>query len=95
MLAIGILAVYERAVTRSGRTTSGRTLSLGAAAFAASVTVVAFDIGMVMLHFNDLMPPVTEGSFWFIMQVGVIVGLATGYPAVRWLLVGNESVVPA
>lgn len=36
---------------------------------------------MLLLHFNDLMPPVTEGTFWFLMQIEVIVGLLTGYPA--------------
>lgn len=99
VLAIAMLAVYERAASRAGRTPAHRGLTVGAALFAAVVTVVAFDIGMVgwmlLLHFNDMMPAVTEGTFWFLMQVGVIVGLATGYPAVKWLLSRNQSVVPA
>ena len=61
--------------------------------------MVAFDIGMVgwmlLLHFNSAMPAVTEGTFWFLMQIGVIVGLATGYPAVRFLLNRSQTVVPA
>ena len=51
--------------------------------------MLAFDIGMggwmVLLHYNELMPPATEGSFWFLMQLGIVLGLATGYPAARWL----------
>lgn len=93
-----MLAVYERVASnrRSGLT---RRLTVGAALFAAFVTVAAFDVGMVgwmlLLHFNDAMPAVTESTFWFLMQVGVIIGLATGYPAVRWLLARNETVALA
>ncbi len=99
VLAILMLAVYERVASRDPRT--GRTggISVGSALAAAVVTVAAFDIGMVgwmlLLHVNDLMPPVTDGTFWFLMQVGVVVGLLTGYPAVRWLLRRNRAVVPA
>ncbi len=50
---------------------------------------------MLLLHFNNAMPAVTDGTFWFLMQVGVLVGLLTGYPAVKWLLSRNQSVVPA
>lgn len=94
-----MLAVYERVASRSPH--SGRTaaISVGSAITAALVTVVAFDIGMVgwmlILHTNDLMPQVTAGSFWFLMQVGIIIGLLTGYPAVRWLLSRNQTVTPA
>ncbi|WP_211332479.1 DUF4396 domain-containing protein [Nocardioides aurantiacus] len=99
VLAIAMLAVYERAASRAGRAPAQRGLTVGAAVLAAVVTVVAFDIGMVgwmlVLHFNNMMPAVTEGTFWFLMQVGVIVGLVTGYPAVKWLMSRNQSVVPA
>ena len=50
---------------------------------------------MLILHTNDLMPPVTAGTFWFLMQIGVIIGLVTGYPAVRWLLNRNHTPTPA
>jgi hypothetical protein len=98
ILVTVMLAVYGRIV--SGSPTGGtRGLSIGAAVVAALITVAAFDIGMVgwmlLLHFNDAMPPVTESTFWFLMQIGVIVGLLTGYPAVKWLLRRNQSVVPA
>ena len=92
VLAIVMLAVYERISSH------GRRLSIAAAVVAAVVTVAAFDIGMVgwmlLLHFNNAMPPVTDSSFWFLMQIGVVIGLLTGYPAVKWLLRRNQSVVP-
>jgi len=98
VLATVMLAFYERAASRGFRAGRTRRISVGAAIAAAFITVAAFDIGMVgwmlLLHFNDLMPPVTEGTFWFLMQIGVIVGLLTGYPAVSWLLRRNRSVVP-
>ena len=98
ILVTVMLAVYGRIA--SGSSTGGtRGLSIGAAIVAALITVAAFDIGMVgwmlLLHFNDAMPPVTESTFWFLMQIGVILGLLTGYPAVKWLLRHNQSVVPA
>ena len=101
ILATVMLAVYERHATKttSAATGRGRGLTVGAAFFGALVTVAAFDVGMVgwmlLLHFNNAMPPVSDGNFWFLMQIGVLVGLATGYPAVRWLLSRNQSVVPA
>ncbi len=99
VLATVMLAIYERVASRGSRAGRTRRISVGAALAAAFITVAAFDIGMVgwmlLLHFNDLMPPVTEGTFWFLMQMGVIVGLLTGYPAVSWLLRRNQSVVPA
>lgn len=98
VLATVMLAIYERAASRDPRAGRVLRISVGAAIAAAFITVAAFDIGMVgwmlLLHFNDLMPPVTEGSFWFLMQMGVILGLLTGYPAVSWLVRRNQSVVP-
>jgi hypothetical protein len=75
-LAIVLLFAFERA-SLSG-------LTVGAAAGAAVLTVLAFDIGMagwmLLLHFTEYMPPASEGSFWFLMQIGIVLGLATGYP---------------
>ncbi len=94
-----MLAVYEHLASRSASTGHVRGLSIGAALAAALITVAGFDIGMVgwmlLLYYNSAMPPVTESTFWFLMQVGVIVGLATGYPAVKWLLRRNQTVIPA
>lgn len=99
VLVVVMVAVYERVASHGPRTGHARGLSVGAAIVAAVITVAAFDIGMVgwmlFLHFNNAMPSVTDGTFWFLMQVGVIVGLMTGYPAVKWLLSRNQSVVPA
>lgn len=85
ILAMLLLLAYERA----GRSAWRPTMSVGAAAAAAVLTVLAFDIGMggwmLLLHFNEFMPPATDGSFWFLMQVGIVLGLITGYPVVRWL----------
>ena len=98
VLAIVMLAVYERVAGNRPRTARTRGLSLAAALMAAVVTVAAFDIGMVswmlLLHFNNAMPPVTASTFWFLMQVGIVVGLMTGYPAVRWLLRRDQTAVP-
>ena len=99
VLAIVMLAVYERVASLGPRTGHTRGLSIGAAVVTAVVTVAAFDIGMVgwmlLLHVNNAMPSVTESTFWFLMQIGVIAGLVTGYPAVAWLLRRHQSVVPA
>ncbi len=99
VLAVVMLAVYERVASREPRTRRTRGVSMGSALAAAFITVAAFDIGMVgwmlLLHFNDLMPPVTDSTFWFLMQMGVIRGLVTGYPAVSWLLRRDQTVAPA
>lgn len=99
VLAVAMLAAYELVASRGSRGQHRRGTTVVAALAIASITVVAFDVGMVgwmlLLHFNDLMPPVAEGSFWFLMQLGVIFGLLTGYPAVRWLMRRDQSAVPA
>lgn len=99
VLVVVMVAVYERVAGYGPRAGHAHGLSVAAAIVSAVITVVAFDIGMVgwmlLLHFNNAMPAVTDGTFWFLMQVGVLVGLLTGYPAVKWLLSRNQSVVPA
>ncbi|MDQ3317801.1 MAG: DUF4396 domain-containing protein [Actinomycetota bacterium] len=56
----------------------------------ALATVLAFDVGMggwmLVLHFLFFMPPLTDVTFLFLMQVGLILGFLTGYPAVLWLV---------
>lgn len=92
-LAIALLVLYELSARSTGRRSGGRTdgptdvrrnPAMLAAVGAATATVLAFDIGMggwmLLLHFNEYMPPATEGSFWFLMQIGIIFGLATGHP---------------
>ncbi len=79
-LAIVLLFGFEWAAAAS----QGRTVAVAAAAGAAVLTVLAFDIGMagwmLLLHFTEYMPPASEGTFWFLMQIGIILGLVTGYP---------------
>lgn len=41
---------------------------------------------MLILHFFLGMPPLTDVSFVFLMQVGLVLGFLTGYPAVRLLV---------
>ena len=63
---------------------------LGVALLIALVTVLAFDVGMggwmLVMHFLLFMPPLTDVTFLFLMQVGLILGFLTGYPAVLWLV---------
>ena len=96
LLAMAFLFVYERVASRHARAVA---MPVGAAVIAAVLTVLAFDIGMggwmLLLHFNEFMPAASEGSFWFLMQIGIVLGLITGYPVVKWLSRRHETVVPA
>lgn len=94
-LASALLVINELASNGASSAQSRRRISLGAALVVGCITVAAFDIGMVgwmlLLHFNDSMPEPKDVSFWFLMQLGVIAGLITGYPAVRWLLRRDQT----
>ena len=63
---------------------------LAVALLIALVTVLAFDVGMggwmLVMHYLLFMPPLTDVTFLFLMQVGLILGFLTGYPAVLWLV---------
>ncbi len=63
---------------------------LGVALLIALITVLAFDVGMggwmLFLHFSAFMPAPTDVAFLFLMQIGLILGFLTGYPAVAWLV---------
>jgi hypothetical protein len=94
VVAILLLFGYERVAAPS----RGVKIPLGAAVAAAVLTVLAFDVGMggwmLLLHFNALMPAATQASFWFLMQIGVVLGLITGYPAVAYLVRRNAALRP-
>ena len=94
VLAVALVFLYERATGAPG----GAGAPVGAAAVAAVLTVLAFDVGMggwmVLLHLNALMPAATEVSFWFLMQVGIVLGLVTGYPVVAWLARRHRGAAP-
>ncbi len=82
-----VIAVIATALLAAFEAVSGR--SLAAAFVFAAVTVLAFDIGMggwmLLLHFTGNMPPVTHIAFWFLMQLGVVLGTLTALPVVRGL----------
>ena len=89
VLALVILFAFEYA-SRAG--VGARVITgdrAGTAALVAVATIVAFDIGMVgwmvLLHIGELMPPATDIAFTFLMQVGVVIGLATAYPVITQL----------
>jgi len=90
VLATALLFVFEYFLsTAQGRGVASRA-GVGAALLIALVTVLAFDVGMggwmILLHFSGLMPPPTDVAFLFLMQIGLVLGLMTGYPAVAWLV---------
>ena len=55
----------------------------------AAIIVLAFDIGMggwmILLHFSSFMPLPTDIRFFFLMQIGNILGFLTASPIVRIL----------
>ena len=87
VLAIALLFVFEYS-TWARRQVEGK--SAVVALVVASVTVLAFDVGMggwmLLLHFNQLMPAPTDVTFFFLMQIGIGLGFLTGLPAVALLL---------
>jgi len=94
VVAMVLLFGYERAAAPS----RGVKVPVGVAVAAAVLTVLAFDVGMggwmLLLHFNALMPAATQASFWFLMQIGIVLGLITGYPAVAYLVRRNSALRP-
>lgn len=87
VLAVAMLFAFEYS-TAARRNVGGKTV--GAALLVATVTVLAFDVGMggwmLVLHFNELLPPLASVNFLFLMQIGIVLGFLTGYPAVALLL---------
>lgn len=59
---------------------------------ADTLSLVAFEIGMfgwLTIAFLGLMgqtPPVASAEYWFMMQIAMIIGFATAYPANWWLI---------
>ena len=89
LLAIALLFIFEYFFASSAKHASaGR--KAGAALLTATITVLAFDIGMggwmLLMHFGNFMPAPTDISFFFLMQIGLVLGLLTAYPVVRMLL---------
>ena len=86
VLAIALLFVFESAVRNRQAAAPGPAVTL----IAAVVTIVFFDVGMLgwmlLLHFNGIMPAVTDVTFVFLMQVGLVLGFIAGAPAISLLL---------
>ena len=84
--AIALLFIFESAVRNRQAAAPGPAVTL----IAAVVTIVFFDVGMLgwmlLLHFNGIMPAVTDVTFVFLMQVGLVLGFIAGAPAISPLL---------
>lgn len=82
-----VIAVIATALLAGFEALAGRGLST--ALSLALVTVLAFDVGMggwmLLLHYTENMPSASEIAFWFLMQIGVVLGTLTALPVVRWL----------
>lgn len=97
VIATAFLFAYEYfySTVPARRLSGGRGLAV--AALISAATVLAFDVGMggwmLFLHFGWVMPAVTDVTFLFLMQVGLILGFLTGYPMVRLLLARGVKTV--
>ena len=82
-----VIAVVASTVLAFFEASAGK--KLVTAAWVATFTVLAFDVGMggwmLLLHFTENMPAASNIAFWFLMQIGVVLGTLTALPAVRWL----------
>lgn len=84
----GIFAFEYFVFTARDRRVPGPT-GIRTALVVAVATVLAFDLGMlgwmVLLHFSESMPAATDVRFTFLMQIGLILGTITAFPALRIL----------
>jgi hypothetical protein len=92
-----VIAVLATALLAGFDSLAGRALSR--AAVIAFVTVLALDVGMggwmLLLHFSENMPAATTLAFWFLMQLGVVLGTLTALPVVRGLAARSARSAPA
>lgn len=86
-LAIAMLWAFE--YSTANRRKAGA-MSVATALVVATVTVLAFDLGMVgwmlVLHFNMLLPSPASVNFLFLMQIGNLLGFLAALPVVAYLL---------
>ena len=110
MLVVGVLLTAGPPATTVGPgdpmngmaamegTAAGAELFVAGAPASDGVPVTAcalcVDLLETCLHLNALMPAAIEASFWFLMQVGIVLGLVTGYPAVAWLARRRSPAAP-
>lgn len=98
VLALMMLFGFEYS-SRAGATAylAASSSTARTAAIVAVATILAFDIGMVgwmvLLYLGSLMPPASDVSFVFLMQIGVVIGLGTAYPVIVGL--ARRSTRPA
>jgi len=68
----------------------GRLAPLGDAIRSDTLSVLSFEVGlfgwMAVVHYVVWPLPIDSSSWWFMMQVGMLIGFATGWPVNRWLL---------
>lgn len=87
VLAIAMLFAFEYS-TGNRRKVGG--MSVATALVVATVTVVAFDLGMVgwmlVLHFTEVLPSPGSVNFLFLMQIGNLLGFLAALPVVAFLL---------
>ena len=90
VMATALLFAFEYFFSTARERELAPARGLGVALLIALVTVLAFDVGMggwmLFLHFSAFMPAPTDIAFLFLMQIGLILGFLTGYPAVGWLV---------
>jgi hypothetical protein len=91
VLAIGFGIVFQYLVISPMRRLSLRT-GLAAAAKSDVVALTAFEVGlfgwMALMRFVFFSPPLQPSSpvYWLFMQLGMILGFATSWPANTWLI---------
>ena len=94
VLAIAMLWAFEYATANRHKVGA---MSVATALAVATVTVVAFDVGMVgwmlVLHFTELLPAPGSVNFLFLMQIGNLLGFVAALPVVAYLL--KRRVKPA
>lgn len=87
VLAIAMLFAFE--YFAANRRKAGG-MSVATALLVATVTVLAFDVGMVgwmlVLHFTALLPSPGSVNFLFLMQIGNLLGFLAALPVVAFLL---------
>jgi hypothetical protein len=94
---IAVIAVIATALLAGIEAAAGHRVPR--AAVLALLTVLAFDIGMggwmLLLHFTDNMPSASHIAFWFLMQLGIVLGTLTALPVVRRLTSSPAAVAAA
>jgi len=86
----GILFQYFAIAPLRGQV--GKLAPLGDAIKSDTLSVLSFEVGlfgwMALSHYVIWQPslPIDSSSWWFMMQVGMILGFVTSWPVNRWLL---------